>query len=97
MAKDTKYNKTLIAMWETKNGNAFSMPVDQRSLDQIRGALEAVELGGKLLIKRVSEEARQKFKNPANAPTFFLEYMSKEQVQEWEEKNPRNRDREGGL
>lgn len=97
MANEKKYNKTMVAMWETKNGNAFSMAIDQRSLDQIKAVLEAVELGGKILVKRLAEESRQKWPNPSKAATHMLEYMSKDQVQEWEAKNPRNRDREGGL
>lgn len=99
MTKNKKFNTTVTALWGTKTGNQMSMKIDAKAFDQIRAALEEVEIGGRLMVKKVSEETRQKFRNPDNAPEYFLEYMSKQQVEEWEAKNPRNRNREdeGGL
>ena len=88
---EKQYNKTLSALWETKSGNALSMAIDARSYDQIRAALESVEIGGKLILKKLSDDTRGKFKNPETAPHYFLEYISKDSVAEFEAKNPRQR------
>lgn len=85
MAKDPKdYNVSVSALWETRNGNMLSMKIDARALDKIRAALEQVEVGGKLIVKRLSEDSRSKFQSTDRAPHFFLEYITKEQVAEYE-------------
>lgn len=93
MAKNTgkNYNTTLIALWETKNGNAMSMKIDDRSFDQLQDAFQKVEMGGKIIIKKLKDETREKFKNPETAPTHFLEYISAADVEAYEAENPRQR------
>lgn len=90
-----EYNKTLIALWPTKSGHFKSMPIDARSFDQVHGAVQEVELGGVFIVKKLSEEARAKFKNPATAPTHFLEYISKQSVEEFEAEGKAYRESQG--
>lgn len=95
MAKDnSKYNKTVIAMWENRNGNVLSMSIDAKGYDKLKEVFDGVEVGGRFILKRLSEESRGKFKDPEKAPHFFLEYMTKESVQEFTERNKRD---QGGL
>lgn len=100
MAKETKtdrkYNLTAAAFWRTKtDGNAITMPIDERSLKQIVAVCDAAkELGGKLLIRMVPETRREKFPNPETAPNFFLEYMSKEEVEKFAAQRAKKADEE---
>lgn len=81
MSDKKKFNTTFIPLWTNKSGNVTSMPLDARAMDQFMEATEGLELGGRFIVKQLSNEARSKFKNPDNAPTHFLEFMSKETVE----------------
>jgi hypothetical protein len=93
------YNKTIAALWTTKNGNFLSMEVDQRTYDQIQEFAKSVEIGSKLIVKRLSDETREKFKGgTGKAPNAFLEMMSAASVAEYKANNPRQRNNDqGGL
>lgn len=92
-----KYNTTLTALWSTKKGHAMSMKIDARNYDKIKAALEEVEIGGKFIVKALTEETRGKFQDPEKAPNFFLEYIPKGEVERFEAENPRQAKREDVL
>jgi hypothetical protein len=75
-----EFNLTLAPMWDTKNGNAFSIEIGPEHYD----ALQQVEVGGKLFLKRLPEERRKS----ENSPNAYLEYVSKEEVAKFKAENP---------
>ncbi len=108
-----EYNITLCALWETKNGNSLSMRFDERSLRSMREAFDRIEndykaakegtyadekvLGGKFIVKRLSDEARGKFKDPERAPQYFLEYITRDSAIKFENEKQAEKSRSGGL
>jgi len=74
MSKTDKkeFNLSLVPMWDTKSGNAFSIEIGPAHYD----ALQQVEVGGKLFFKRLPEERRKS----ENSPNAYLEYVRKEEV-----------------
>lgn len=97
MSKSKTYNKTIAALWDTKKGNSLSMRIDERTYQQIQEFARSVEIGGKLIVKRLSDETREKFKGGTEkAPNSFLEYISAESVASYEAENPRQRNNDGG-
>lgn len=92
-----EYNKTVTALWTTKSGNYLSMKIDQRTYDQIQEFAKSVEVGGKLIVKNLADETREKFKGGTEkAPHAFLEYMSANSVANYEANNPRQRNNNSG-
>lgn len=91
-AKKTEYNKTLASLYTTKNGNLYSLKVDNVNFD----ALQSVEIGGKLFIRFLSDETKDKIEaRGKKAPEAFLEYMDAKKVAE-EEAAYRARSGRGG-
>lgn len=76
---DRKYPETVAALWKTRGGKQFrSMAIDERTFDQLQKLLANVELGGRLVFKEVPQERRKNEKSPE----AYIEYMSKELVEE---------------
>jgi hypothetical protein len=67
-----KYNLTITPMWETKNQNLMSIEITEDILQ----ALDKVEVGGKLFIKRLEEDRRKNDKSPH----AYLEYLDPSEV-----------------
>lgn len=71
---DKKYNTTITGLWLTKAENMLSMPLSEKDFANIA----AVQQGGKLFIKR------NKFKKHDRSPDFYLEAISKEEVERFD-------------
>lgn len=74
-----KYNKTITGLWYSRSGKVLrTMPVDPRAFDILsRFANNDLEIGGRLQINFLTEEARANHKEPDKAPHAYLEYVSK--------------------
>lgn len=81
-----KYNKALAALYRTREGGYLSMEIDTRSYDAFKEAAQALEVGGKIIVKVLAEDSRAKFKNPETAPHAFLELISKDNVASYKAK-----------
>lgn len=77
-----KYNLTICPMMKSSSGKSLGWFVNEEVIE----ALKSVELGGKFMV-RLETNARK-------ADAFF-EYVSKEDVDAWAEKNKTESD--GGL
>ncbi len=85
MSNKSEYKNVLIAgVWENQNGHLTTMPLDAKGLDALHNALEQ---GGKFLIRKRSQEQRSKAKNPETTPHYFLEFVPKEEVEAYSERN----------
>jgi hypothetical protein len=76
---DRKYNTTLAGLYQTKNGNMYSLVIDPRNYD----ALTNIEVGGKLFVRFLTDETKEKFEAKGKKPpAAFLEYIDAKTVAE---------------
>lgn len=75
----SKYPTTIAGLWKTRGGKQLrSMPIDERTFDQLQQVLAKAALGGKLIVRTVSEQVREE--KGDKFPEAFLEYISPEQL-----------------
>lgn len=84
MPKKKSFEPALSPLFETRSGN-LSAVVTEETLTQ----LERLEEGGRILVKYLSEETRNKSKSD-NPPVAYLEYISKETLDELRAQNEQN-------
>lgn len=73
-------NVVVTGVWPTKNGHFNTMPLDAKSSETLT---KAFEMGGKFLIRKRSEESMAKSPNPDKAPPYYLEFVPKSVVDEY--------------
>jgi hypothetical protein len=74
-----KFNLTIAPLWVTKNGHMMSIEIGPEHFDKI----QQLEKGGKLMVKMLPEDKRRS----ETSPNAYLEYISKEDVQAFKNKN----------
>lgn len=83
MANNNEYKNVLVAgVWPTKNGNYSTMALDAKAFDTLS---RAAEMGGKILIRKRSEQSMAQSKNPDATPPYFLEIIPASEVKKFEE------------
>lgn len=83
MSEDKKYNNVIITgIWPTRNGHFNTMALDARAFDKLT---QVAEIGGKLLIRKRTEESISKAKNPETAAPYYLEFVPKSEVDAYKE------------
>lgn len=84
-SKGLEFNPTFVGLYTSKAGNSLiSQKVDPLSYDRAQKAWDKVEIGGKFIVRKLSDESRAKFRNPETAPDYFLEFMSADSVRDFE-------------
>ena len=78
MANDKDYDKSVLALYEDKNGNYYSLTVDERTLENF----QAMTAGTRVFIRRLSEDQREKMRarNGKKPPSAFIDVRSAERV-----------------
>ena len=81
---EKKYNTSMIGLYKKKSGNYMSLTLDIRNIDQIMSALKDLKVGGKIMLRHLTDEHKAKFRNPKGAPDAFIDIISPESVAEYE-------------
>lgn len=85
-----EYNPTLTVFYETSSGNYMSLKISPADFD----TLQKVKVGGKLFIKKNGFRKPGPNGEPSKSPHAYLEYISPEQVREFEAKQERRKNEE---
>lgn len=72
-------NIVIAGVWPTKGGHFNTLPIDARTVE----ALQNVGPGGKFFIRKRSEKSVAESRNPSSAPLYYLEYVPKSAVDEY--------------
>jgi hypothetical protein len=94
MAKNNKGKKEFaptIKLWESRNGGTFSGSITEKSIEKIQEVLSRVEVGGKIMVKPVSEAYREAAGD--NAPAYEITIFTAAEQAEFNAK----REQEQGI
>lgn len=74
-------NKIVAGAWATRNGSINTMPLDERAVEALKNA----HVGGKILVRKRSEQSIADAKNPETTPQYYIEFVPADEVVAFQE------------